>query len=159
MHHRRGATLSSTNEQHLTVATVVEQQGRFLLVEERIDGTLCYNQPAGHVDPGEHPLDAALRETLEETGYEVELTGFLGFSVLQTPANGTYYRMSFSARAPDQTPRQNLDTGIVRAVWMTATEIGALENLRSPLVWQDIQRYLTGQSFPLSLLAATIRSP
>ncbi len=130
-----------------------------MLVEEVIDGKPCINQPAGHVDPGEHPADAAVRETLEETGYRVQLTHFLGISVLDTPNAGTYYRLSFVAEVIEQLKDAVLDQGILRAVWKTADEIEQMNNLRSPLVRDDIARFRRGQRFPLSLLADTIRTP
>lgn len=130
-----------------------------MLVEEVIDGKPCINQPAGHVDPGEHPADAAVRETLEETGYRVQLTHFLGISVLDTPNAGAYYRLSFVAEVIEQLKDAVLDQGILRAVWKTADEIEQMNNLRSPLVRDDIARFRRGQRFPLSLLADTIRTP
>ena len=85
---------------HVTVATVIENAGRFLLVEEWSSGQLVYNQPAGHLDPGETLLEAAVRETFEETGWQVELTGIVGSCLYKAPLNGeTYYRTTFAARA------------------------------------------------------------
>ncbi len=85
---------------HVTVAVVVEQDGRYLMVEEKDEmvAGLVFNQPAGHLDPGEGLLEAALRETLEETGWEVELTGVVGISLATAPNGITYYRTSFAAR-------------------------------------------------------------
>ena len=83
---------------HLTVATVVERNGEFLMVRETKDGVQVLNQPAGHVEPGEDVIAAALRETLEETGWEVKITGFLGFSNAMSVVTGiTYYRLIFMA--------------------------------------------------------------
>ena len=85
---------------HLTVATVVEDQGRFLLVEETVGGKPVFNQPAGHVEPFESLKDAAIRETLEETGWEIELTAWQGLYVYHSPRNGvTYYRHCFASLA------------------------------------------------------------
>ena len=144
---------------HLTVATLVVNQTRFLMVEEVIDGQIWINQPAGHVEPGEHPADSAIRETREETGYAIELTGFLGISTLITPNQSCYYRLTFIGRAIGEPGTEPLDTGILRALWLTADEIRALPNPRSPLVTQDIERFSRGEHFPLSMLAATIRTP
>lgn len=140
---------------HVTVAVIVEREGKFLLVEEE---TLTshldvFNQPAGHVEQGETLIDAAKREALEETGFEVEPTALLGlytYAPENTP-NVTYYRVCFIAKAIHHYERP-LDEGIIRAVWLTLDELIATERARSPLVIQCIKDYLNGQSFPLSAI-------
>lgn len=139
---------------HVTVATVVEDNGRFLLVEEWSSGQLVYNQPAGHLDPDETLLEAAVRETLEETGYHVELTGIVGTCLYEAPANGvTYYRTTFAGKALREEPNFTLDDGIVQAVWMTLDEMHAASaKMRSPLVIKTVEQYLKGTPYPLDLI-------
>jgi 8-oxo-dGTP pyrophosphatase MutT (NUDIX family) len=139
---------------HVTVASVIEHNGRFLLVEEMCDGQLRFNQPAGHLEPNEDLLAAAHRETLEETGWTVELQGIVGFGLYTAPGNGiTYHRTTFFGRPLAHDPARPLDHGIERAVWLTPAEIGQLgERLRSPLVAGVVQRYLDGHRYPLSMI-------
>ena len=139
---------------HKTVATVVEQAGRFLMVEERADGALVINQPAGHLEAGETLIQAAQRETLEETGWEVEVTHFLGLYHYFSPASGlTYIRSCFIASAQQQFPQRPLDRDIERCLWLRPEEIQALgPRLRSPMVWQAVADYLQGIRYPLQLI-------
>ncbi|TVZ39189.1 ADP-ribose pyrophosphatase YjhB (NUDIX family) [Alteromonadaceae bacterium 2753L.S.0a.02] len=136
---------------HVTVATIVERDGKFLMVEELADGEHVLNQPAGHLDPDETLFEAALRETLEETQWRVELLHVVGFTLYKSAQNGiTYYRTSFAARPIELDLTQQLDTGIERAVWLNPEEINSRSaQLRSPMVLSDIQRYLNGEKFPL----------
>lgn len=142
-----------SNEIHLTVATICVNQGKVLMVEEFQGGELVINQPAGHVEPGEALKDAAIRETLEETGYSVQLEWVLGISLLRTEKSGTYYRVSFLASCEEQTPNTNLDPDIERAIWMTPDQILQQSNHRSDLVCSDIKRYLSGERYPLEIIA------
>lgn len=139
---------------HVTVATVVERDGRFLLVYEEADGRQVYNQPAGHLDPDESLHEAAIRETLEETGWHVKLTGLLGVNLYEAPSNGvTYLRTTFIAEAISRDPERALDTGIIEAVWLTYEEILARHNaLRSPMTLQVIDEYRAGKRFPLAVI-------
>ncbi|WP_432694958.1 NUDIX hydrolase [Marinobacterium sp. YM272] len=140
---------------HATVATIVERDGRFLLVEElSADGHLVINQPAGHLEENEAFTDAARRETLEETGWQVTPTHFLGLYVYRAPANGvTYHRACFIAEAVSHDPERDLDDGIQRALWLTRDEIAdRSEMLRSKLVLECIDDYLAGTRYPLSLI-------
>jgi len=138
---------------HVTVATVVVDDGRVLMVEERIDGVRVLNQPAGHLEPGESLAQAALRETLEETGWEVELTAFVGCYQWTAPDGTAFLRFCFAARPVRQVPGRALDAGIEQALWLPpeALHSGA-HRLRSPLVATVLQDYLAGQRFPLQLL-------
>lgn len=138
---------------HVTVATVVSAEGRFLLVKERSGSEIVYNQPAGHVEAGEAIMDAALRETLEETGWEVELTHYLGTYQYHSAGNGiSYVRHCFIAAVVEQKSMQPLDSDIESAVWLTREEVENLQDeLRSPMVWRAIEDYLQGQYFSLSL--------
>lgn len=138
----------------VTVATVVVADGRLLCVEERVKGRLVLNQPAGHLEPDESLQDAALRETREETGWDVRLTGFLGAYQWKAPETGRHYlRFAFAAEPDRHDPARTLDDGIVRALWMTPEELlDARDRHRSPLVWQVVADHLAGHRFPLSLL-------
>lgn len=138
----------------VTVATVVVADGRLLCVEERVHGRLVLNQPAGHLEPDESLQDAALRETREETGWDVRLTGFLGAYQWKAPETGRHYlRFAFAAEPDRHDPARTLDDGIVRALWLTPEELlDARDRHRSPLVWQVVADHLAGHRFPLSLL-------
>ena len=139
---------------HVTVATVVmDEAGRVLLVEERIDGKAVLNQPAGHLEPGESLAEAAVRETREETGWDIELTAFIGCYQWQAPDGTAFLRFSYAARTLAHDPLRPLDTGIERALWMAPDALrSAATPLRSPLVWQVVADYLGGQRYPLALV-------
>lgn len=139
---------------HVVVATVVERDGRYLVVEEMIAGQLRINQPAGHWEPGETLVEAAVRETLEEAAYDVDITGFLGVYTWQ-PASLPYpfVRFAFLARALREHPGRALDQGILRALWLTPDELRARSaELRSPSVLQCIEDHRAGRRFPLDLI-------
>ena len=136
---------------HVTVATVVEQDDRFLLVEEHAGDELVYNQPAGHLDPDESLLEAAVRETLEETGYRIELTGYCGVTLYTAPSNGvTYVRHTFAGRVIEQLANAQLDDGIIGPVWLSRDEVANCNRLRSPIVLTTIDQYLNHPNMPLS---------
>lgn len=138
---------------HVTVATVVPRDGRLLLVEETIDGRQVLNQPAGHLEAGESLLQAAVRETREETGWDVRLTHYIG-TYQWTAGDGTpFLRFAFAAEPLAHHPTQPLDEGIVQALWLAPAQLQAESaRLRSPLVWQVVADWLGGQRHPLSLL-------
>jgi ADP-ribose pyrophosphatase YjhB (NUDIX family) len=139
---------------HVTVAAVAERDGRFLLVEELIEGQLVLNQPAGHLDENESLLAAVTRETLEETAWEFEPESLIGLYLWKEPTGGkTFLRAAFAGRCLRHHPGQPLDTGVQRAIWLSRPEIAALQDrLRSPLVLMCIDDYLSGKRFPLDML-------
>ena len=139
---------------HATVAVIVEDsQQRFLLVEEVSRGRVVFNQPAGHIEEDEPILEAVHRETLEETGWTIQPTHFIGMYTYKAPANGvTYYRFCYAARALEQVTT-NLDDDIIAPHWLNLEEVRALgEKLRSPLVLQCIEDYRNGRQFPLDVV-------
>ncbi len=139
---------------HVTVACVIADGDRYLMVEEEVKGQLAYNQPAGHLDDGESLFDAAVRETLEETGWTVALEHFIGVHQWRSTEHGdAVIRFSFAAKALRHDAARPLDTGIRQALWLTRSEIAALgDRLRSPLVLMSIDAWLAGQRLPLSTL-------
>ncbi len=139
---------------HVTVATVVAKEGRFLLVHEHTDVGVVYNQPAGHLDPSETLIEAAIRETREETGWLVRVSHVLAVSLYDAPNGLTYLRTSFAAEAVEPIANAQLDKEIIEAVWLTYDEILERKaHLRSPMVLSDIERYREGHFYPLELLA------
>lgn len=139
---------------HVTVAAIVERNGKFLLVRERADGLEVFNQPAGHLEPNETLTEAAVRETREETGWVVEPTAVLGLSQYTSSLNGiTYFRTTFVASPLHEIADARLDTDIIEAVWLTHDEIRARHaQLRSPMVLADIESFNRGVRFPLELI-------
>ena len=142
----------------VTVAAVIERDGRFLFVEEETPEGLRLNQPAGHLDPGESLLQAVVRETLEETAATVEPLACVGVYMgrYRSKAAGTdvtYLRFAFACRLHAIDGARPLDAGIVRAVWLTPDEVRArLPEHRSPLVMQTLDDHLAGRRFPLDLI-------
>lgn len=144
-------TRKSTELPHLTVAVVVEHDGKFLFVEEEDNGEIVYNQPAGHVESDETVTEAALREALEETGWEVELDSLVGIYHYTAQSNGVrYVRVCFAASAVRLTD-SSLDPDIRGAHWLTLKELSQL-TLRSPLVLKAVEDYLAGARYPLTLI-------
>lgn len=142
---------------NVTVAAIVERDGRFLVVEEDTRDGLKLNNPAGHLDPGESLVEAVVREVIEETACRFEPQALVGIYLSRfRRADGedvTYLRVAFTGTAGEPEPGRALDDGIVRALWMTPDELRAAESrLRSPLVLQGLDDYLAGRRFPLALL-------
>ncbi len=141
---------------NVTVAAVVEQNGKYLLVEEEPEPGLglFLNQPAGHLDPGESIVQGAIRETLEETAYTFVPEYLLGiYQWHSQQADTTYLRFAFVGKITRHDPRRKLDTGILRADWFGIGEITRqAERHRSPLVMQCIRDHQAGKRYPLELL-------
>ncbi len=143
---------------NVTVAAVIEQDGRFLLVEEHTSDGLMLNSPAGHLDPGETPAEGCARETLEETAHHFTPTSLIGIYLARSPRkthgeNVTYLRFAFAGTLGAFEADRPLDEGIVRTVWMTADEVrGSVARHRSPLLLECIEDYLAGQRYPLDLI-------
>ncbi len=146
----------------VTVAAVIERDGRFLLIEEHTTEGLRLNNPAGHLDPGEGPLEGVVRETLEETTHAFRPTALVGVYLSRFQRSGhdgqpdediTYLRFAYTGELGDVVPGRTLDTGIVRTLWMTPDEIRAsAARHRSPLVLRCMEDHLAGQRHPLSLV-------
>ena len=139
---------------HVTVATIVPRQGRFLLVEEDIRGSRLINQPAGHLEPGESLADAARRETLEETGWEVRLDCLVAVQQWVHPRYDRHFvRFTYAATPVAHRADRALDDGICEVLWLKRDEIAAASaRLRSPLILSSIDAWLGGQRLPLSAL-------
>ncbi|WP_439134573.1 NUDIX hydrolase [Pseudomaricurvus sp.] len=138
---------------HATVATIIERDGHYLLVKEERDGKVVYNQPAGHIEHGESVIQAAVRETFEETGWHVLPTRFGGLSSYHAPNGISYLRSTLIAEALEEVPNVVLDEGIIEAVWLDYEEILMIEDqLRSPVVKKVIDDYRLGISYPLDLI-------
>ena len=139
----------------VTVAAVIEREGRFLLVEEQTPEGLRLNNPAGHLDPGESPAEGCAREALEETAHRFTPTALVGIylSRMQRASTGedvTYLRLAFCGELGPQEAGRALDTGIVRTVWMTPEEVRAsAARHRSPLLVRCMEDYLAGRRLPL----------
>ncbi len=142
----------------VTVATVVERDGRYLFVEEETKSGLKLNQPAGHLEAAESLASAAARETVEETGWTVEPTSLIGIYRWQAPHNGaTFIRFAFAATAVSHDAKRPLDEGIVRAVWLTYAELDARKTAhRSPLVLRCVDDYRAGHRLPLDIVTEIV---
>ena len=138
----------------VTVAAVIERDGRFLLVEEETADGLRFNQPAGHLEAGESLLYAVARETMEETTYPFTPEYLVGVYLWPRPQSDvTYLRFAFAGQTGEADPARALDEGIVRTIWMTLEELRATHaSHRSPLVLQCVEDWLAGRRYELELL-------
>ena len=137
---------------NVTVAAVVENSGRFLLVEERVDNNLVLNQPAGHLEPDESLIEAITREVLEETAYAFIPTALTGiYRWHHTGSDTTYLRVCFTGQLGVRDETRTLDPDIERVLWLTAEQIRDRAT-RSPLVERCLQDYLGGARYALALL-------
>lgn len=137
-----------------TVAVIIENEGKFLFVEEFSNDQLVINNPAGHIEANEGILEALVRETLEETGYRVEPQNLVGFYTYTAPHNGTtYYRFCFSASIIEKIENATIDPDIENILWLTLNEIKqAKSRHRSPLLMRCLNDYLSGKRYPLDLI-------
>jgi 8-oxo-dGTP pyrophosphatase MutT (NUDIX family) len=144
----------------LTVAAVVQEAGRFLIVEERIGAELVFNQPAGHVEDDESILAAVVRETREETAWLFTPEYLVGTYLWRNPCDGrSSLRFAFGGTVLDHRPLQSLDRGIVAARWLTRLELERMPaRLRSPLVLRCIDDFLAGQQFGLASVACVTQA-
>ena len=143
---------------HVTVAAIIEQESRFLLVEEHTTNGLAFNQPAGHLEPGESFFDAVQREVFEETAWKFTPEYITAIQLWRkTPDSPSFLRVCFVGTCQGVELEQALDEGIIATHWLTRDEIIAKKNiLRSPLVLTTIDQYLQGEQHPLSLLKTFI---
>ena len=139
---------------HVTVAAVIERDGKFLLVEEQTDDGVRFNQPAGHLECGESLTDAVIREALEETAYHFVPTSLIGIYHWRNPDRDlTYLRFAFTGEISGHQPERALDDGIIAAHWLAESEIRALEaRHRSPMIMRCIDDWLAGKRYPLALV-------
>jgi len=150
-----------------TVAAIIERGGRYLMIEEHTPEGLRLNSPAGHLDPGESPVQGVVRETLEETTCTFTPVALLGvylsrFQRLSTNEDITYLRFAFCGTVGEPNPQLALDTGIVRTLWMTPEELRACpERHRSPLVMRCVEDHLAGRRYPLETITtdASVTGP
>ena len=146
---------------HVTVACVIADGDRFLMVEEDVRGALQLNQPAGHLEDHESLAEAAVRETLEETGWEVALDHFIGVQQWHSPVHDHHIvRFAFAGHPLRHHAERSLDAGITRTLWMTYADIVAnASRLRSPLVLGTLEDWLAGQRLPLATLRSLLPKP
>jgi ADP-ribose pyrophosphatase YjhB (NUDIX family) len=139
---------------NVTVAAVIEQEGKFLLVEEQTPQGLLFNQPAGHLEANESLVNATIRETLEESAYQFQPQHLVGiYRWHAATSDTTYLRFAFTGSILAHYPERTLDEGIVRAVWMSPDEIRESQaRHRSPLILHCVEDYLAGRRYPLGLL-------
>ncbi|CAB3810421.1 NUDIX hydrolase [Paraburkholderia fynbosensis] len=142
---------------HVTVAAIVERDGRFLVVEEHTADGLRLNQPAGHLEAGETLQQAVSRETLEETAHPFTPEALVGLYMAHFERPGsagiTYLRFTYCGAGGEPEPQRALDPDIVRTLWMSADELRACpERHRTPLVMQCVDDYLAGRRFPLDFV-------
>jgi ADP-ribose pyrophosphatase YjhB (NUDIX family) len=147
----------STNESiwkpEVTVAAVIERDGRFLLIEEETERGALFNQPAGHLEANETLTEAVVRETLEESAHHFVPEALLGVYHHASRPGVSYMRFAFSGSVSGAEPERALDSGILRHVWMGLEEIRACrERHRSPLVLQCIEDFLAGVRYPLDIV-------
>lgn len=143
---------------YVTVAAIIERDGRFLLVEEHTADGLRLNNAAGHLDPGETPEQGCAREALEETAHPFTPTELVGIYLTRSRSNSsgedvTYLRLAYCGNLGAPVPGLALDTGIVRTVWMTPGEVRAsADRHRSPLIVRCMEDYLAGRRYPMALV-------
>jgi len=144
---------------NVTVASIIEHAGKFLMVEEHSSAGPVINQPAGHLESNESMQEAAIRETLEETGYHFTPCAFIGSYLWHNQDNETtYFRTTFSGTVCHERIEKQLDEGIIRPLWMTREDIvDNQKRLRSPIILESIDDFLAGKTYPLDLVKQHIK--
>lgn len=144
---------------NVTVASIVEIDRKFLMVEEESATGPVLNQPAGHLEPNESMQQAVVRETLEETGYQFMPKAIIGSYLWHNEENETtYFRTTFVGNVDELNVKNELDVGIIRAIWMTHDEILTSQHrLRSPIILESIKDYLSGNQYPLEMIKSYIK--
>ena len=139
----------------VTVAAVIEADGRFLVVEEQASGKIVFNQPAGHLEPGESLTAAVIRETFEETGFSFDPDSVLGLYLWHCDeADTSFLRVAFCGDAAPPNADPSLDEGILATHWLTRSQLIAQEaRLRSPLVLRCLDDYQAGIRHPISMIS------
>ena len=137
---------------HVTVATLVHAQDKFLVVEETINGKALWNQPAGHLEADETLVEAAARELWEETGISAQPQHFIRMHQWIAPDKTPFLRFLFAIELEQICPTQPHDSDIDCCRWVSAEEILQASNLRSPLVAESIRCYQSGQRYPLEMI-------
>jgi len=144
----------------VTVAAIVERDGRYLLVEEHTPEGLMLNNPAGHLDPGESPIEGAIRETLEESGRRFAPLALVGVYLSRAqralpPSDVTFLRLAFTGTVSEPLPGHALDPEIARTLWLTPEELRAcLQRHRSPLLMRCVDDHHAGRRYPLELVVS-----
>ncbi|MEM8844198.1 MAG: NUDIX hydrolase [Pseudomonadota bacterium] len=144
---------------HITVAAIIKRKDKFLMVKEKANGLVVYNQPAGHWEVDETLIEAAQRETLEETAWEFKPEALVSIYRWKHPEkNEVFLRATFCGEVGQHHPNQSLDDGILEALWMSRDELAALPEIerRSAMVLQSIDDYEAGKRFDLNLLQDVI---
>lgn len=139
----------------VVVASVLEKEGKYLVVEEKIDGEIVVNQPAGHLEPNETIIQAVKRETLEETGWTFEPTYIVGIMHLLNPnTKRIFIRFTFTGNLIEKVPGYKLDPDIIGTKWMSYNEIKLQHKnaWRSPLVMRSLDEYRAGKRYPMDLI-------
>ena len=139
----------------ITVASVIYRDGRYLLVKEvdKATGIEVFNQPAGHLEPGETLVEAAIREAFEESCWKISIEALLGVSLFKNPTGQVYLRHTFSAIPIEQEKQAKLDSDIISTHWLSIEEIeNHVECLRSPIVLEALKWHRSGITYPLELL-------
>ncbi len=139
---------------HFTVAAIAERDGRFLCIEEHAEDGVRINQPAGHVEAGESPLNAVVRETLEESAWQFTPQALVGIYQWTVPdGSKTYVRLAFCGQVDGFDAARTLDHGIIRSMWLTRDELHKRRaSHRSPLVLDCVDDYLAGHRLPLNVI-------
>ncbi|MGX2031895.1 NUDIX hydrolase [Methylocaldum gracile] len=157
--HQLETEFSRNERPRVTVAAIVERDARFLVVEERADnGELVINQPAGHVEAGENVIEAAIRETFEETAWHFRPEALVGIYLWRRASgDASFLRIGIVGSVDGHDPDSPLDEGIVSSLWLTREELLSEKmRLRSPLVMKCIDDYLAGERYPLSVLKSLL---